>query len=162
MNKKEFLEGMTFLGIAYNKEFNQQEIEVWYEMLGKYSSEEFRNAIKNIVKTETRFPSIATITKEIASQKTKEIPEAEEEWQCVLDAVKRYGTWNETEAMKSLKPYTAKITKYVGFNRICQSTPEEQVWNKKEFIAEYNALKDKITEDLQLEYKTTIMLEEGV
>ena len=30
------------------------------------------------------------------------------------------------------------------------STQEQQTWNKKEFIGEYNALKDKVIENLQL------------
>ena len=150
MNKEKFVKGMTFLGVAYNKEFTKEELEVWYSMLKDYSIEDFSNAIQELIKTEERLPSIATITKQIAKNKMASYPEAEEEWQGVLKAVRNYGSYREEEALASLKPYTAKIAKYIGYHRICISTVEEQVWNKKEFIEEYNALKDKLVNYTQL------------
>lgn len=160
MSKQDFLEGMTFLGIAYNKEFTIEEIEVWYQMLGQYTKEEFSSAIKELIKTNKLLPSIAHITKTIAKQQITNLPEAEEEWQNVLKAVGTFGSYRQKEALESLKPYTAKIVGYVGFNRICMATPEEQVWNKKEFIAEYNSLKDKMIENLQIENKEIKLLGE--
>lgn len=150
MDKEKFVKGMTFLGIAYNKEFTKEELEVWYSMLKDNSSEDFSNAIQELVKTEERLPSIATITKQIAKNRTAYLPEAEDEWLEVKKAISRYGYYREQEAIKSLKPYTAKIVGYIGFQRLCMATQEEQIWNKKEFIGEYNALKDKVVENLQL------------
>lgn len=150
MNKQEFLEGMTFLGIAYNKEFTKQEIEVWYQMLGKYTKEEFSNATQELIKTHRSLPSIAEITKQISEMKLSNLPEAEDEWQEVINAVHRFGYYREKEALESLSPYTAKIVSYVGYKRICESTSEEQTWNKKEFIGEYNTLKDKEIINLQI------------
>ena len=46
MTKEEFLEGITLLGLAYDKEFTKQQIEVWYSMLGWYTKEQLRDAIK--------------------------------------------------------------------------------------------------------------------
>ena len=150
MDREKFIKGMTFLGVAYNKEFTKEEIEVWYSMLREHSIEDFSNAIQDLIKTEERLPSIATVNKRIAKNKTVSFPEAEDEWQEVLKAVRKYGSWKEKEALDSLKPYTAKITRYIGYYRICSSSQEQQTWNKKEFIGEYNALKDKLVNDLQL------------
>lgn len=150
MDKEKFVKGMTFLGVAYNKEFTKEELEVWYSMLKDNSIEDFSNAIQELVKTEERLPSIATVTKQIAKNKIASYPEAEEEWQEVLKAVRNYGSYREEDAMASLRPYTAKIVKYIGYHRICIATVEEQVWNKKEFIEEYNALKDKLVNYTQL------------
>lgn len=150
MNKQEFLEGMTFLGIAYNKGFTQQEIEVWYQMLGQYTKEEFSNATQELIKTHRSLPSIAEITKQIAEMKLSNVPDAEDEWQEVINAVHRFGSYREKEALESLKPYTAKIVGYIGYFNICTATKEEQVWNKKEFIGEYNTLKDKEVINLQI------------
>lgn len=158
MNKQDFLEGMTILGVAYNKEFTEEQISVWYQMLGGYTKQEFKNAIQEIIKTEEYLPSIAHITKAIAKQKTSDIPSAEDEWQEVLKAVRGYGSYRETEALESLNPYTRKIVGYIGYYRICTSTPEEQVWNKKNFIEEYNSLKDKFTTELQLDNKEVNLL----
>ena len=71
MTKEEFLEGITLLGIAYDKEFTKEQIEVWYSMLCGYSKEELRNAIKELIKTETYMPTIAHITKQKIYQMLK-------------------------------------------------------------------------------------------
>lgn len=158
MSKEEFLEGMTFLGLAYNKEFTKEEIEVWYSMLGCYSKKDFSDSIKRLVKTLKRIPTIADITQDITNNKISTIPTAEDEWQNVLNAVRTYGSYREQEALESLKPYTAKIVKYVGYYRICISTQDEQVWNKKEFISEYNSLVDKDILALQQGKEEQVML----
>lgn len=150
MNKEEFLKGMTILATAYDKEFTKNQIEVWYSALNKYSIEEFRGAISNLIKKEKYMPTIAHITEEIAKSKMADIPTAEEEWEEVIHAVHRWGSYREKEALEDLNPYTAKIVKYIGYYRICMSSPEEQVWNKKEFIEEYNALRDKEIINLQI------------
>ena len=149
MTKQDFLEGMTILGIAYDKEFTEEQVSVWYQMLGNYTKQEFKSAIQELITTEDYLPSIAKITKTIAKTKVN-LPDAEDEWQDVLRAVRQFGSWNEEGALNSLEPYTRKIVKYIGFNRICMATPEEQTWNKKEFIGEYNSLKDKVVEHIQL------------
>ena len=119
-------------------------------MLGKYTSEEFSSAIQELIKTEKYFPSIAHITEQIAKLKLVNIPSAEDEWQEVINAVHRWGSYRQAEALEDLKPYTAKIVGYIGYMNICTATKEEQVWNKKEFIEEYNALKDKEIINLQI------------
>lgn len=149
MTKQDFLEGMTILGVAYDKEFTEEQVSVWYQMLGNYTKKEFKSAIQELIKTEEYLPSIAKITKTIAKTKVN-LPDAEDEWQDVLRAVRQYGSWDEKGALESLEPYTRKIVQYIGFNRICMATPEEQTWNKKEFIGEYNSLKDKVVEHTQL------------
>ena len=97
----------------------------------------FLKAINNIRSKNKFFPSVADIKEEIAKMQLSDIPEAEDEWQEVIDAVHTYGYYREQQALKSLKPYTAKIVGYIGYSRICTATQEEQVWNKKEFIGEY-------------------------
>ena len=90
------------------------------------------------------------ISKQIAKTKLSNVPEAEDEWQEVLKSVRRFGSYNQDKAIASLKPYTAKIVGYIGYQRICMAESDEQVWNKKEFISEYNSLKDKEIENLQI------------
>lgn len=158
MNKEDFIQCMKLLGTAYNKEFDEEQIEVWYSMLYEYKLEDLTRAIKELIKTETRLPSIAHITKQIAKTKIATLPDADTEWQEVLKAVRGFGSYREEEALKSLKPYTAQIVKYIGYYRICVSTQDEQVWNKKEFIEEYNSLKDKTMENLQIGTTERIML----
>lgn len=150
MNKEQFLRGMTFLGTAYKQEFTEEEIEVWYTLLKEFTEEDFTNAIKSLIKTEKFMPSIAHIAEHIAKAHLKDVPDAESEWDNVISAVHRFGSYREEEALNSLCEYTRKIVKLIGYYRICTSTQEEQVWNKKEFIEEYNALKDKLVEKKQI------------
>lgn len=150
MNKEDFIKGMKILGEAYNKDFTESQVELWYQMLGGYTKKEFKDAILELIKTEEYLPSIAKITKTIAKSKTSHLPKAEDEWQDVIRAVRQFGSWDEEGALESLKPYTRKIVQHIGFKRICMASPEEQTWNKKDFIGEYNSLTDKLVENLQL------------
>ena len=150
MNKEEFLKGMTILGTAYDKEFTQEQVEVWYSFLKDYKLNDFILAIQELIKTEKFMPSIAHITEHIAKTHLKGISDAESEWGNVISTVHRFGSYREEEALNSLPEYTRKIVRLIGYYRICTSTQEEQVWNKKEFIEEYNALKDKLVENKQI------------
>ena len=46
MNKKDFINTITYLGLAYNKTFTEQEIVVWYDMLGEYPEEVLNKSVK--------------------------------------------------------------------------------------------------------------------
>jgi hypothetical protein len=59
MNKEQFTKGITYLGIAYNKEFNQKEVETFYDFLKDYDYETFKIAIKEIIKDKKFMPSIS-------------------------------------------------------------------------------------------------------
>lgn len=160
MTKEDFIKGIKFLELSYGKDFTEEQVEVWYQMLGEYSVEEFSKATQDLVKTEKYLPSIAHITKAIAKQKTAGIADAEDEWKEVINSIHTFGYYRQKQALESLKPYTRKIINYIGYERICMATPEEQVWNKKNFIEEYNTLKDKITENLQIGTNERLMLNE--
>lgn len=148
MTKEDFLEGITLLGVAYDKEFTKEQIEVWYSMLGGYTKEQLRNAIKELIKTETYLPTIAHITKQIAKNQTNKLPSAEDEWEEVLRVVHKYGTYRQEKALESLNPYTAYIVNHIGYQIICMST--DNTWNRKEFIEEYNQLKEREKELIQI------------
>lgn len=150
MTKEDFIKCMKLLSNAYTRDFTEEQLEVWYTMLHEYTVEQFSTAIQDLIKTEEYLPTIAHITKAIAKQSTSNFPDAEEEWQDVIKAVRVYGSYREQDALNSLKPYTKKIVGYIGYYNICMATKDEQIWNKKNFIEEYNSLKDKVVENLQL------------
>lgn len=166
IDRKIIVEAISLLKITYPnslKDLGEADlkmmIDVWYNDFKDVSKEEFKKAIQDIRYTSKFFPSIADIKEEIARIKTNDIPEAEDEWQEVLNTVRQFGSYREQEALQDLKPYTSKIVRYIGYQRICASTPDEQTWNKKEFIGEYNALKDKVRNDLQLGMNEIKMIE---
>ena len=165
IDRKTIVETITLLKITYPsslKDFKEAELKImidtWVEDFKNVSKEEFNKAIQKLRYTSSFFPSVADIKRVIAENKMESFPLAEDEWLNVLEAVTRYGSYRQEEAMKSLKPYTAKIVGYIGFLRICAADSQTQVWNRKEFISEYNALKDKVTIDLQLGFNEVPML----
>ena len=164
-NKKDIVEAITLLKITYPsalKDLSEQElslmVEVWVKDFEKVPKEIFNKAINNIRNKNKFFPSIADIKEEIAKMQISDIPDAEDEWQEVIKAVHNFGSYREQQALSNLKPYTAKIVGYIGYQRICMSSPEEQQWNKKEFIGEYNNLKNKEIIDLQIGNKEEKLL----
>lgn len=167
VDKKDIIDTITLLKMTYPnslKDYGENElkmmIEIWFNDFKDTSKEDFKKAINDIRYTSSFFPSIADIKKRIAESKTSDIPSAEDEWQEVLNAVRHYGSYKETEALKSLNPYTSKITQLIGYYRICTSNQEQQTWNKKEFIDEYNSLKDEYITDLQIGTKGVNLLNE--
>lgn len=157
VDEKTIKEVLTILKVSYpsalkdlDKDTAMLMINVWLKDFKNTKKELFLEAINNIRNKSEFFPNIAQIKKEIANIQVKDIPKAEDEWQEVLMAVRKYGYYRQQEALESLKPYTAYITRHIGFMNICNADEQQQVWNKKEFIGEYNVLKDKEIENIQI------------
>ena len=64
MEKEQFVKCMTYLGIAYNKEYSRFEVEQHYEFLKEYSYEELKKAIKKIIKKSKFLPKINELIEE--------------------------------------------------------------------------------------------------
>lgn len=166
IDRKTIIETISLLKITYPsalKDLGEADlklmIDVWLNDFKDVSKNEFTKAIQDIRYKNKFFPSVADIKEQLAKNKITSIPDAEDEWQEVLKLVSRYGSYRQQEALKSLKPYTAKIVQYVGYQNICMATPDEQVWNKKEFIADYNNLKNELIINLQLDNSNIKLLE---
>ena len=144
----------------YSKEDMQLIIKTWLEFFKDTTEEDFNKSIRNVINKYDYFPTISQIKKEIANNKTRDLPNAEDEWNEVLRLVHKYGTYRQQEALDHMKPYTAYITNHIGYINICMSN--DNTWNKKEFIAEYNQLKEQEKELIQIgENKKPIFLLEG-
>lgn len=155
MNQQTIIKAITLLKSNYQnalkdytKEDMQLMINAWLEFFKDTSINEFELAIKNIINKSDYFPTISQIKKEIANIKTNNIPSAEDEWEEVIRTIHKFGSYRQQEAMEHLKDYTAYIVRHIGYQNICMS--EDNTWNKKEFIAEYNQMKDKENELIQI------------
>ena len=69
MNKKDFINTITYLGLAYNKNFTDQEMLVWYDMLGEYPEEVLNKSIKDLVSREKYMPKISDVIEECKKYK---------------------------------------------------------------------------------------------
>ena len=154
-NRETIIKAITLLKTNYQnslKETSKQEIQMiinaWYEFFKDIPEQDFNKAIRNVINKYDYFPTIAQVKKEIANDKTANIPSAEDEWEEVLKVVHKYGTYRQDKALEELKPYTAYITNHIGYQIICMSS--DNTWNRKEFIEEYNQLKEREKELIQI------------
>lgn len=69
MKQEELVKGLKVLGIAYSKEFTQDECATYYEFLQEYSYETFKAAVKNIIKKSKFLPKISELVEECENSK---------------------------------------------------------------------------------------------
>lgn len=163
MNQETIIKAITILKANYQnalKDYTKEEMQLmintWLEFFKDTSINDFELAIKNIINKSDFFPTISQIKKEIANSKVNTLPSAEDEWEEVIRTIHKFGSYRQEEAMEHLKDYTAYILRHIGYQNICMS--EDNTWNKKEFIAEYNQMKDKEMELIQIGNKELKML----
>lgn len=158
MNKEQFLKGITFLTIAYNKEFTEEQVSVWYEFFKDENYDNFRAAVKRIIPKKQFIPSIAELKQEIAFISNPILQlNVDEEWDSVLKAIRKFGSYRSKEAMESLNPYTANIVRQIGYARICLS--ENIQWERKEFMELFKMNKERDTNTLMLSEPTMTLAE---
>ena len=140
MSKEEFVKAMSYLGIAYNKKFNNEELTIWYSFFNDIDKDILKVAIKNIIEKNQYLPTIADLKREVNKIKNPELKLfAEDEWLAVLNVIRQYGYYQVEKAMNSLKPYTRKIVERIGYLNLCLS--ENINWERKVFIETFNACK---------------------
>lgn len=140
MTKEEFIKGLKFLGLAYNKEFTNEQASVWYDFFKDETYDDFRQAIKRVIPQENFIPSIARIKEELAYIKTPLLQlDPSDEWDKVLATIRKYGRYREKEALESMDERNANILNSIGgMLAVCNATKEDLVWLKKEFVALFN------------------------
>lgn len=138
MDREQFIKGLKYLGIAYNKEFTEEQATVWYDFFKDETFDDFRNAVKRIIPKKQFLPSIAELKQEITLLKNPVLQlKADEEWEKVIKAIRKYGFYRGNEAMKSLNPTTASTVRLLGgWERVCQSTDGD--WLRKNFMELFN------------------------
>lgn len=157
MNKSEFIKTLTGAGKLYGKELDEEIIKMWLSFFKENTTEEFKQAINEHIKTSKYFPTIADIKELIASKKVATMPKAEDEWNKVIELIHKYGSYQMNKALEEMNEYTRYIVSHIGYIRICNADADEQTWNKKSFITEYNELKDKEIENLQIGNGETLL-----
>lgn len=138
MDKNQFLKGITYLAIAYNKELTDEQVSVWYDFFKEEDYESFRQGVKRIIPKKQFMPSIAELKQEIALVKNPTLNlKPDEEWEKVRFAIRRYGMYRGDEAMNSFNPTTARVIRMLGgWETICQSTDGD--WLRRNFIESFS------------------------
>lgn len=152
MTREEFVKGITFLGLAYNKEFDQNQTAVWFTFFQKDSFSDFRNAVVRLIAKCKFLPSIAEIRQEIAEIKAPELQKSPEEaWEDVESAVRKYGHYGADKALEGFDSITKRTLRSMGgFTSICAS--EEGDWTRKNFMSIYTAYQTRQRDALRVPY----------
>lgn len=69
MKEEELMKGLTYLGMAYGKEYTKIELDQHYDFLKDYSYETFIVAIKSIIRTSKFLPKITELLEECEKHK---------------------------------------------------------------------------------------------
>lgn len=143
MKAEDFAKSMIFLNNAYRQEMNNTQVSVWYNFFRDVPLDKFNLAIVRIIEKEKYFPSVATIRQELAMIDNPHLQlDAAEEWEKVIKAISRYGSYRADEAMQEFNPVTAAVVKRLGgFTSICQSDDIE--WRRKSFMSIFKETLDR-------------------
>ena len=124
MDRKEFATFAMALRTYYPKEQilpNQQAMELWYREICDIPFDVAEMALRKWVSTNKWSPSIADI-REMTSGIVNGEPMAwGESWEKAMNAVRRFGSYNQAAAMDSLDPLTRKCVESIGFITLCMS-----------------------------------------
>ena len=133
----------------YTKEDVQMMVRMWLNDFKNDDPKIFVNAIERLRLKNTYCPSIAEIKKEIAILSNEVLQlNTDEEWKLVKDAIRRWGSYREADALNSLKPETREVVRMIGWYRLC--TSENIEWERKTFKELFNNQKDCYEETLVL------------
>ena len=117
---------------------NEQALELWYRQLQDLPYSVACAILDKWVATEKWPPSIADIRGLAATANMGELPTWAEAWQKANDAIRRFGSYSEQEALSSLDPLTRKTVECLGYRELCLS--ENQVADRANFRQAYETL----------------------
>ena len=100
---------------------DQDAFNMWYALLGDLAYDVCSVAIKQYMLTNKFPPTVAEIRELTASIENGEPMTWGESWERAMTAVRRYGSYNQVEAMNSLDPLTRKCVDSIGFMQLCMS-----------------------------------------
>lgn len=141
MTKEEFKDSISYLGIAYNREFTKKELELYYDFLKDYNDETLVKAIKNIIKKSKFLPKINELIDECNNCK-QNIKYEVVEFMLKSGYFKK-GDYGELDFEQELRNYE-KTKKFINENNV----PE---WLKQDINYYYKLMKqDRLENNIKL------------
>lgn len=150
MTKKEFSILASAMRTFFPKDNllpNKEAMELWYGMLSDIPYASAEAALKKHVATSKWPPTIADIRQNV-TEITTEMKDWSEAWENARRAVRRFGSYQEEEALASLDALTRKAVERYGYRDLCMM--EEPEVGKAHFRDIYNAIARRESEDASL------------
>lgn len=104
---------------------SKESVALWYQMLCDIPARQIQEAVKRYVLEEHFPPTIADIRKRCTERQAAQLPDWEQGWGEVMNAIHRWGYMRESEALASLNPITAEVVKNLGWQALCASENPE-------------------------------------
>lgn len=154
MKKAEILQLIKLLKISYPSYFRELDkddvslmAQLWEKKFSKYTIEQVSQAIDNLTSKSKYMPSISEILNEIIHINTPQLKlNPYSEWENVLKAIRKYGTYGEEKALASLEEPTSTIARQLGWYRLC--TTERIEFEKIRFMEMFEYYNDIERDDL--------------
>lgn len=122
MTKEEFKDSISYLGMAYSKEFSQEELELYYDFLKDYKDETLVKAIKNIIKKSKFLPKINELIDEC--NKCKQNIKYEVVEFMLKSGYFKKGDYEELDFGQELRNYE-KTKKFINENNVPEWLQED-------------------------------------
>lgn len=116
-------------------------IKIWFSLLKDLEYSVLSAAIQKYMMTKAFPPTIADLREVAATISNGEIPDWGEGWEKVLFAIRKYGTYRETEAIASMDELTRTCVKRLGWRNICMS--ENINFDRANFRMIYEQLQER-------------------
>ena len=100
---------------------DQDAFNMWFALVGDLPYEVCSVAIKKYMLTNKFPPTVAEIRELASNVINGDQLTWGEAWERAMTAVRRYGSYNQVEAMNSLDPLTRKCVDSIGFMQLCMS-----------------------------------------
>lgn len=117
---------------------NSTQVEIWFELLADIPDELCMKALKEWIANNKWAPHVSDIREYAAKAMQGPVKDWGSAWATVETAIRRYGMYNEAEAMESLDDITREVVKNLGFKSLCLSEADRIEFIKSQFKDLYN------------------------
>lgn len=148
MTRQEFWQFAAAIRTYYSRENilpNEQAMELWFRQLQDIPFPVAEAILSKWVATNKWSPSIADIRDGVAEiQNGGPAPDWGEAWDQAMNAIRRFGSYDEDGALASLPPLTRETVRRLGYKSLCWS--ENQVADRANFRQVYEILSKRKVE----------------
>lgn len=100
---------------------DQDAFNMWYALMGDLPYDVCNVSIQKYMLTNKFPPTVAEIREMAAGVVNGDPLTWGESWERALNSVRRYGSYNQMEALNSLDPLTRKCVESIGYMQLCTS-----------------------------------------
>ena len=125
-------------------------MEIWYEFLSDIPDEVAMAVLKNWISDNKWSPAISDIREGAVKIVHGEVPDWGRAWETVLKAIRKYGRYQEADALASLDELTRECVENIGFKYICNAEEEDIGYMKKDFEKLYTLKAERKRRALQV------------